>query len=198
MSPRSRLPGLQPDSTSIRAFIAVEIPSDVKDEVCRLIAHFRQQGHPVRWVGPNGLHLTLVFLGHNPPEFIEQVKGQLAKVASETRQFDLALKGIGVFPNERSPRVIWLGAEQGTQELCNLAEAVRRALVAIGFAPEKRAFSPHLTLGRVKAPIKDVRTVLGKEYASRRFPVRQLALFQSHLKPTGPVYERLAEYKLGQ
>jgi 2'-5' RNA ligase len=181
--------------SGIRAFIAVEIPDDVKDEVGRVIAHFSRQGFPVRWVSHDNLHLTLVFLGENPPEFVEKAKSQLVLAAAETRAFSMSLKGLGVFPNERSPRVVWLGIEQGRDELILLAQQTLKELVTIGFIPEKRPFSAHLTIGRVRAPIHDVRAVLDRPYASRAFPVKELTLFQSHLRPTGPVYERLGQYE---
>lgn len=194
------MPGIADSASSatagIRAFVAVEIPDDVKDEVGRLISHFSRQNLPVRWVGRNNLHLTLVFLGENPPEFIENVKKQFARTAAEIRAFSMSLKGLGVFPNERSARVIWLGIEQGREEVTLLAQQTLRRLVTIGFIPEKRPFSAHLTIGRVRAPIPDARSVISRPYASRAFPVTELVLFQSHLKPTGPVYERLGQYGL--
>lgn len=184
-----------PATAGIRAFVAVEIPDDVKDEVGRLVSHFSHQSLPVRWVSRNNLHLTLVFLGENPPEFVEKVKQQLALASAEIRAFSMSLKGLGVFPNEHSPRVIWLGIEQGRDELILLAQQTLKKLVTIGFIPEKRPFSAHLTIGRVREPIRDVRSIIGRPYASRAFPVRELVLFQSHLKPTGPVYERLGQYE---
>lgn len=183
-------------TADIRAFIAVEIPDDVKDEVGRLISHLSHQNLPVRWVSRDNLHLTLVFLGENPPEFIEEAKSQLALAVAEIRAFPMSLKGLGVFPNERSPRVIWLGIEQGRDELARLAQQTLKGLVTIGFIPEKRPFSAHLTIGRVRAPMPDARPIIDRPHASRAFPVKELVLFQSHLKPTGPVYERLGTYPL--
>jgi 2'-5' RNA ligase len=183
------------ESASIRAFVAVEIPDDVKDEICRLISHFSHKGHPIRWVRRENLHLTLVFLGENPPEFIAKVKTQLARAAAETTRFTMALSRLGVFPNERSPRVVWLGVEPGKTGLTALAGRVLRELVTVGFIPEKRPFSAHLTIGRVKEPLPDVRSILEREYASRAFPVDEVVLSQSHLHPTGPVYERLGQYR---
>jgi 2'-5' RNA ligase len=183
------------ENASIRAFVAVEIPDDVKDEICRLISHFSHKGYPVHWVRRENLHLTLVFLGENPPEFTAKVKAQLARAAAETAGFALGMKGLGVFPSERSPRVIWLGVEPGKTELTALAACVLRELVTIGFIPEKRPFSAHLTIGRVKEPLPDVRSILERECVSRAFPVDEVVLFQSHLRPTGPVYERLGQYR---
>jgi len=183
-----------PETDSVRAFVAVEIPDAVKDEIIRLVSHFSHKGYPVRWVSRNNLHLTLVFLGNNPPEFIAGVKERLTGVAAATCRFDVSLKGLGVFPNERSPRVVWLGIEQGRNELTALAHDTLKGLVTIGFIPEKRPFSAHLTIGRVKEPLPDARPIIARPFASPAFPVSELVLFRSFLKPTGPVYEVLDRY----
>ena len=189
-------PRPRPSDETIRAFIAVEIPDDVRQEIGRTTAGFRRKDYPVRWVNPENLHLTLVFLGYNPAEFIAQVEYQLSKVAARTGRFELALKGLGAFPNERSARVIWVGADEGKDQLCALARSVAEEMIAIGFIPEKRPFSPHLTIGRVKAPIADIRPILGTTFAGRSFPVSEIVLVRSHLNPAGPVYERLAAFPL--
>jgi RNA 2',3'-cyclic 3'-phosphodiesterase len=181
---------------SVRAFIAVETPESVKDEIGRLVSHFSHQGYPVRWVGRNNLHLTLVFLGSSPPEFIARVKERLARVAAATARFEMSVKGLGVFPNERLPRVIWLGIEQGKAELTALAQHTLKKLVAVGFIPEKRPFSAHLTIGRVREPLSDARAILERPFAVPAFPVSELVLFQSFLRPTGPVHEPLGRYPL--
>jgi len=185
-----------PEADSVRAFVAVEIPDRVKDEVVRLVSHFSHKGYPVRWVGRNNLHLTLAFLGENPPEFIARVEERLAPVAAATARFEMSLKGVGVFPNERSPRVIWLGIEQGRAELTALAQRALKELVTIGFIPERRPFSAHLTIGRVREPLPDVRPILERPFASPPFPVSELVLFRSFLRPTGPIYEALGRYPL--
>jgi len=193
--PPCRQPQL-PMKRTVRTFIAVEIDAALRQRVVELIAALAAARAEVKWVEPDNLHLTLVFLGENPFEFIENAKAQLAQTAAQTPAFSTSLKSVGVFPNEHSPRVIWLGIEQGRDELVLLAQQTLRRLVTIGFIPEKRPFSAHLTIGRVRAPITNVRTVLDRPYASRAFPVNELMLFQSHLKPTGPVYERLGQYEL--
>lgn len=186
-----------PELDSIRAFVAVEIPDSVKDEIARLISHFTHKGYPVRWVNRNNLHLTLVFLGENPPEFIVRAQESLARAAAATAEFEMSVKGLGVFPNERSPRVIWLGIEQGRAELTALAQRALKELVTIGFIPEKRPFSAHLTIGRVKEQLSDARSILERPFAAPAFPVSELVLLRSFLKPTGPVYERLGRYAFG-
>jgi 2'-5' RNA ligase len=183
-------------SKSIRAFIAVEIPDDVKQEVTRITEGFMRLSEPIRWVNRQNLHLTLVFLGENPLDFIDRVKEQLTAVSEQFTRFELSLKNLGAFPNERAPRVIWVGIEDGARELCELARNTQQSLVSIGFIPEKRPFSAHLTLGRVKGPVRDIKPILSRSLASRRFPVERIVLFRSYLQPTGPTYERLAEFVL--
>ena len=180
----------------LRSFVAVEIPEDVKDEIARLTARLARAGYPVRWVNRSNLHLTLVFLGENPPEFISRVKDVLPKVAARVACFQWSLKNLGVFPNLRAPRVVWLGVDQGRSELTGLAGAVQQELVTIGLVPEARPFSAHLTIGRTRGPLPEASKLVEMPYASRSFSADRFILFRSQLRPTGPVYEALAEYPL--
>jgi RNA 2',3'-cyclic 3'-phosphodiesterase len=124
------------------------------------------------------------------------VKERLEQVALAAPDFAISLKNVGVFPNERSARVVWLGVDQGAPELTNLALRVQGELTKIGFLPEKRPFSAHLTIGRVRERLEDVSRILSRTYASRAFGVKRIALIRSILQPTGPIYEELAEFKL--
>jgi 2'-5' RNA ligase len=180
----------------IRSFIAVEIPDDVKDDIEVLVGHFKAAGYPIRWVNRQNLHLTLVFLGENPPEFVDRARECLERVALAAPGFAVSLKGLGVFPNERSPRVVWVGFEQGAPELTSLALRIQNELVKIGFLPEPRPFSAHLTLGRVRERMPDIKPILSRSFASRSFLLKRVLLFQSTLEPTGPVYDELAAFNL--
>ena len=180
----------------IRAFIAIELPADVREEVSRLSARWRRAPGSVRWVAPANLHLTLVFLGENPSEFMTRVKEVLPCAASQVTAFTWSLQDVGAFPNPRAPRVIWLGISRGAAEMKGLATAIQQQLATVGYMPGSRAFSPHLTIGRVRGPFADADRLLATRYTSRPLSADRFILFQSFLRPGGPVYAPLATYSL--
>jgi 2'-5' RNA ligase len=142
------------------------------------------------------MHLTLKFLGEIDEAKAERVKTVLADVARRHAAFPLRLKGTGVFPGERSPRVMWVGFA-AEPALISLQSELDAALEAENFPREDRAFRPHLTLGRVKGPAKIREAML--ELAQRReeefgeMTVRKVALFESRLRPEGAEYSILLE-----
>jgi 2'-5' RNA ligase len=156
----------------------------------------------VRWVAAENVHLTLKFLGEVDEGLVPTVEEALAAAAGAARPFALALQGGGCFPNERSPRVIWVGVGEGSDEASRLAGEVERALKLLGFAPEKRRFRPHLTIGRPKDPREGAATTAEKIEQLRGFvapaaEVRALALIKSTLTPEGAVYDVLRRFELG-
>jgi len=182
---------------NIRSFVAVDTASEVKGQVARLLQQLNgRTALSVKWVRPEQMHLTLVFLGEVSPDFIESAKSQLAKVASEFAPFSCKLAGLGAFPSTTHGRVLWVGMGVGGEELSRLQGRVAGSLQGIGYVPEKRPFSPHLTLGRLREPA-DVGFIKETTFESSIFTIDQLILFRSVLKPTGPEYTRLAELQLG-
>jgi 2'-5' RNA ligase len=155
----------------------------------------------VAWVAPDNLHLTVKFLGGVEPGQVEAVTAALRATVSATPPFELAIAGLGAFPTASRPRVIWAGVSGGREPVCRLAGEVEAALEPLGFAPESRPFSPHLTLGRIREPRPDRRlAALIARGAGRAFGdlrVTSVSLMRSVLGPGGPRYSELAAVALG-
>jgi 2'-5' RNA ligase len=117
----------------IRAFIAVDLPKEIKMEIDKMIAGFRQTNTGIRWVKAANLHLTLRFLGNIPEESVPSLAESIRGNVEGLKPFDMSLSGLGGFPNLRRPRVIWVGTGSGTEKLKALAAGVEKATVESGF-----------------------------------------------------------------
>ncbi|PKB71967.1 MAG: 2'-5' RNA ligase [SAR202 cluster bacterium Io17-Chloro-G6] len=140
----------------IRSFIAIPVPSAgiqaLEDAAAKLDSDF---GGSVRWVRPEGIHLTLKFMGDIQAEMVERVLAALPPVAARFSPFELSISGLGVFPNPRRPRVLWAGVRGDLETLSELQLAVDDAVGKLGLPKEDRRYSPHLTLGRVRRDVPD-------------------------------------------
>ena len=189
----------------IRAFIAVELPPAVREAVESVVRELRSGiGDGVRWVRPEGVHLTLKFLGDIDAGSVPAVSRAMAQCAASAAPFDLFLEGVGVFPNARRPRVIWIGLGGALEPLLALQHSIDRELEGLGFARERRPFTPHLTLGRVRdgvlaSQVRGVSEAVAATTVERRaeLSVREVSLMQSDLRPSGAVYTRLYAAELG-
>jgi len=190
---------------SRRLFVALEPAEPVRRRVAALQAELRRAAGAaaaeIRWVEPANVHLTLQFLGAVPAERVAAVEAALAAAAAAGRPLALEVKGAGAFPSARRARVVWLGLGGDAGTLAALAAEVGRRLAPLGYAPEERPFSPHLTLGRARdgrgAPglagaLAAVSTADGVAWRAA-----ELVLFESHLSPKGPRYEAAARLPLG-
>jgi len=192
---------------TLRTFIAIELDTALKAALRHAQEGLSGQiaARSVRWVHVEGIHLTLKFLGDTPVANVDGVKAALAQAADEVGPFRLAAKGLGCFPNMRQPRVVWVGVEEPLGALSRLQKAVEAHVGPLGFPAEQRAFSPHLTLGRVQqyASHSEARTI---GHAVAGSPVEMLGEMQatvvsyikSDLGPSGAVYTRLLEARLGR
>ena len=188
----------------IRAFIALELPVEIKSLLSGVLGElaFHHQ-KAVKWVNPDGIHLTLKFLGNIPPSKVSPIADVMAQASRDYEVFDLELKGLGAFPNVRSPRVVWVGIGGDIHGVVKLQKQIDGGLAPLGFAPEKRAFSPHLTLGRVreKSVSKD-RQYLVEALPSVKIPrissfrISRISLMKSTLTRSGAIYEPLAGFSL--
>jgi RNA 2',3'-cyclic 3'-phosphodiesterase len=184
----------------IRSFLAIEIPEALKQVIFSFIEDLRQVPSKVKWVSAHQIHLTLKFFGSIAPEMVAKISQALVGVVSDYPQFDLVLKGIGAFPNLFRPRVIWAGLGGDTEKLRGFYQAIEQALIPLGIPQEERPFHAHLTLGRNK--MNQVNESLYRllsnwpEKESPSFRVEEVVLFQSDLKPSGPVYTRLGIFPL--
>lgn len=193
-------------SSTLRVFIALNLPSEIKAALHQETASLRQQipQNVVRWVVPENLHLTLKFLGDVPTEKLPTIQAALKTALEGYGTLKLHAQGAGCFPNTHRPRVVWIGLGGEVKKLVGLAERIENSLVPVGFDKEKRPFSPHLTLGRVRdgQPSAQLQ-VIGR--AVQKVKAGTLAawhndhvhLMQSTLKPSGSDYTVLAEFQLG-
>lgn len=186
---------------NIRAFIAVEMPRQIKMELDRLIAGLRPFGPDIRWVRAANLHLTLRFLGDIPESSVGGLANDMTDKLATLRPFAVTLHGLGGFPNLHKPRVIWVGTNQGTDQLVQLATAVEKSCRDCGFGGADKPFSSHLTIGRVKFPKgmeKLVSHIQTLDYHLPEFQVDEAAIFKSDLLPSGPRYSRLEVIRLNK
>ncbi|MFZ5881363.1 MAG: RNA 2',3'-cyclic phosphodiesterase [Chloroflexota bacterium] len=185
--------------TLLRAFIALEIPAPLQQAIQQQTAGLQKMADSslVRWVPSANLHLTLKFLGDVSPTNLQFVTQMLAREAGGCPGFSMRIGGIGAFPSPRRPRVVWVGI-QAPEPLRSLVRNLEAACTRLGYPPEERAFSPHLTLGRVKqtAGPADLQRIHAALEAAQVGPigvvdVASVHLMKSDLKPTGSVYTRL-------
>jgi 2'-5' RNA ligase len=192
---------------TLRTFIAFPLNEQLVSELDRIQREFKRRvpDRAVRWVRPSSIHLTLFFIGDVLPNRIDPITDALELIAENAAPFSFVAEGIGVFPNPRRPRVLWVGVNEPSSEpLTVLHGAVNEAMENLGFEPETRPYHPHLTIGRVRrrASGRDVRAigeVMTHVEVDRlaEVPVEEIVLFQSILKPTGAEYHRLATLPLG-
>jgi 2'-5' RNA ligase len=180
----------------VRLFVAIDIPEEVRAAIAGLVAKLRVASGSARWVRLEGAHITLKFIGHVAAEKEENIKAALANV-SFTAPIKMSFHDLGFFPNQRRPRVLWVGIAAGP-ELAALAAAAEAVLVPLGIAREQRAFSPHLTLARFDSPRGlDALNAAIAEAGPLEFGgaiVEEFHLYQSVLKRGGAEYTRLATY----
>lgn len=195
---------------ALRVFVALCLP----ETIIRWLADRQQalKAHhlPIQWVRPENIHLTLQFLGEIPEEQADAVCRAVGQAAALIPPFTLAARGVGVFPGVRRPRVLWCGLSGQTQVLADLRQAVGLGLLDLGFPAEDRPFTGHLTLGRFKddrrhqtptsQAMPEVLIQIMQQYAdaaTNPFPVDDVAVFKSDLKPGGPVYTVISRLGLG-
>jgi RNA 2',3'-cyclic 3'-phosphodiesterase len=184
----------------LRLFVALEIPAAVRDNLSALVRELRPLAPQARWVRVENLHVTLKFIGEAPPEKSETIQKTLSAIPAEG-PIVLDFHGMGFFPDERRPRVFWVGITAGP-ELAGLAAEIESRLEPLGIPRERRAFSPHLTLARFQEPgnTDGIRAV-ARERNAQSFGVhtaRKFCLFQSQLKPDGAQHTRLAAFPFAQ
>ena len=192
---------MTPEARSqLRVFAALELPpalcAQLSEVVAGLEALLPLGG--VRWAQAGGMHVTLKFYGEVASERLAELQAALKQAAESAGPLALELQGLGVFPNPVHPRVIWVNVAGEVEKLLPLYQKVEQASAALGFKPEARGFTPHLTLGRVKGHLRPrEREALADALARQRgqafgaFSAETLSLMRSELKPTGAEYARL-------
>ncbi|MFQ5673580.1 MAG: RNA 2',3'-cyclic phosphodiesterase [Nitrospinales bacterium] len=185
---------------TIRAFIAIDPPPPVIQTIAEIQDRFKTLGLDASWVKPKNIHLTLRFLGNISPQQISEIKLRLAETASEASAFEFSLSHIGVFPNLKRPRVLWVGLENPDNSLEALQKKVDGQIQALGFPPESKQSVPHLTLARIKSRrnTDGLRREIESagEIASGPMKVSSIKLYQSRLTPRGSLYTVLGNFTL--
>lgn len=190
---------------TIRAFIAIELPSAVQDRLAALQRQLRDEVPPgsVRWVRPTGVHLTLKFLGDTRVEALPEIHQALTVVARHTPACTFTVGGLGCFPNPLRPRVVWVGLQEETGRLAALRAAIEEATAPLGYERERRSFRPHLTLGRVqrrasRTEAAEIGQVVARTAVDTLGGVAadRFALIRSVLRPQGAEYSTLEIFRL--
>ena len=174
----------------IRAFIAVTLPDEARQELARVSRALAESAPPraVRWVKPERMHLTLRFLGDTAVSLLPDIAAGLDAAVARVSPFTLRLEGLGGFPNRKRPRVIWAGLQGELERLNGLKREIDAMLEPLGWEREQRPFRAHLTLGRVKNSRQLREIEWGITVGRVAVPVTAVHLIQSTLRPDGPVY----------
>jgi len=188
----------------IRAFIAIELPEEVKAWLSSVQSKLRPEQHPyVKWVSADGIHLTLKFLGNIDREKVSPIAEAMAEAAQGVSPFRLEVSGLGAFPSRGRPQVIWVAVGGEVEKLASLQRGIDHSLVALGFSAETRPFTPHLTLGRLRERASaEERRRMGEALLAAKgeegvpFHVAELSLIRSTLTPKGAIYNRIFSISL--
>ncbi len=187
----------------VRLFVACEVPDDVKECIGEVIDNLRSRsGNAVRWIRPEGVHVTLKFLGEVPTKKFPAVKLAIQEAVVGHSPFELEFSNIGTFGGREGLRIMWVGIAGDVLRLEALVRAVNAALAVVGFEPERRPFRPHLTLGRVRDEIStrnraEIEVAVGKVTVPPvSWRTAQVSLMRSRITAQGASYEVLATFPL--
>ena len=186
------------EAKPLRLFVAVDLPSGAEDVLDRVLAPWRDRLPQARWVARRKWHVTLKFLGRTGPHQVDRVAEACRHAAASASPFPVALSGLGVFPGRSRARVLWAGLDDPTGGLTGLSSALDAAL-AEDFPPEKRSFTPHMTVARFNPPVpftEHAEALDRTDLRSDPVPVEDLILYRSRLSPKGAEYEALHTFHL--
>jgi RNA 2',3'-cyclic 3'-phosphodiesterase len=183
----------------VRTFIAVDFPPGIITKIENIINYFKTKtpNQDFKWVSPENLHLTIKFIGEISPKKLVQVKSIITNAFQAQPAFNISIEGLGMFPNAKQPRVIWLGITDG-ETLTRIHQVIDQALIKVEIGQDQRKFNPHLTIARIqKSTSPDRAKKIGETLS--QFKVESLGniridaihLYQSELTPTGPIYTPL-------
>lgn len=185
----------------LRCFIAIEMPESQKKSIKNIIDILMKSGADVKWVSSENIHITLKFLGQTDESLITSIKETLYKKLLPYNPFYIKISDVGCFPDVRRPRVIWVGIEESST-LKNLQKEIDNEIVKFGYSIEKRDFSPHLTIGRVRSQKGIAKMIkILDEFSTFSFgniEIKNITLMKSELKPVGAKYHALAEIPFGR
>jgi 2'-5' RNA ligase len=185
----------------IRAFLAIDLPASLRPVLSWAQDELKKSGADVKWVPVGNIHITLKFFGNITEVQVADISEGVTAIAAGQEPFSLTVMNAGAFPSPKNPRVVWLGVGGDLEIMRDFHRRLETAFAALGFPPEDRPFSPHLTLGRVKSP--SGRAALTRCLAHlpspdcAPFPVSETVLFRSNLSPQGATYLPLKVIPLG-
>ena len=186
----------------LRTFLAIDLPSSLQAAIGQTIRTGKRELPGLSWSKPENLHVNLKFLGETTESQVDQIRQAVKPAIAHIAPFELELKGFGVFPDTRVPRVLWVGLDGALDHLTALAGCVSRVVLPLGFPQEARPFRPHLTVARVKKDHRavgralDAWGVLTAPLSCGQLPVERVTLFKSELRPGGAVYTKLWDVSL--
>lgn len=188
----------------IRSFIAIDLPEELKRDLNDIKLQLQSASRvPVKWVDPQSIHLTLKFLGNIDVSITGKVTDALEEAVRGVHPFHLGAGGLGVFPSMKRVQVVWVGLSGEVDRLSHLQHRIESGLAPLGFARERRPFTPHLTLARIRdRATPNERQELGKLVAGTSFEtgchikVDTVHLMKSQLTREGPIYSRICSVKL--
>jgi 2'-5' RNA ligase len=183
----------------MRCFIAINLDDPLRKKIASVMRDLMTGKWDVKWIPPENLHITLKFLGEASEDSVRILKDNLSAIAKEHLPFEVKLRGVGVFPDRKRPRVVWIDIID-SRELTILQEEVEYSAISIGFNKETRKFSPHLTIGRIRslmvveAFMKAIEPLKDEDFGN--IAVNKISLMKSDLKPTGAQYSIVTEFPL--
>ena len=185
----------------IRSFLAFELPLEIKEVVAHAYQCMRKTSLDARWVKPENMHLTVVFMGNVPNERLESIAEAVGEVCREFGPFEIQIDGTGVFSSRRYPRVLWIGLAGDLERMSLFRDGLQMNLAPFGINQEVRRYKPHLTIGRFRkgfraGPQLDEILANYQDLSSDVSTVDELAMFRSDLKAGGAVYSKLQGWHL--
>jgi RNA 2',3'-cyclic 3'-phosphodiesterase len=190
-----------PAEHTLRAFIAIELPEKVRSALHLVQEQLKEYRFKVTWTRLENIHLTLKFLGDIKREKVEPVVRIIEQAAHDSSPMTLCSQAVGFFPGVKHPRVLWTGISGQTDTLADFQGKIDKGLFDLGFQKDKKSFTGHLTLGRIKGGgspelfidiMKKFRNI-----TTDTFIVDFVNLYQSRLMPSGPIYTKLFSVALG-
>jgi len=178
---------------TIRAFIALELPQEIKQAIADYLAPLRALDKGISWTKAENVHCTLKFLGDTPTPLIEKVAAALREICAGFAPIAAEITGASVFPSEHRARVLWIGMKESSGKLAELAQRIESECRRLGFEKEERGFSPHLTIGRVKEgkAANVVKALRESPFPSRQIVFQECLLMKSELHSKGSIYTAL-------
>lgn len=184
-----------------RLFVAVDISKEAIQKVSTYVEKLRNESSIVRvgWEKPEKLHLTLKFLGDADANQLKSLQETVARIAAQIPPFSLKITETGVFPSARKARILWIDVKDEKKNLTRINEMLEKECAKIGFAEENRIFKPHLTIARLREPEKSKQLIerhLQTEFEPVEMEVAEILIYESRLRPTGSIYEKVTTVQL--